>query len=243
MRIASFDIGKKNFAFYIEEFDENKLKNLITQSQQNNFDIKSKENGELTEKSQELLNKIYIGKSILHHNIDLTKLGDDNNLNDIMISMTNTLDYYEDEFNLCDLIVIEEQMSFGKFRNPLAIRLAHHCSSYFINTYRGNKLVLDFHAYHKTQLLGCEKIKVISKKTKKVKYQAISKPQRKKWAIQKAIEICKFRNDETTLNLLQQKKKADDLADTFLQTQAVKFKLLQYNFDIEKLKNTHLTIL
>ena len=60
--IASFDIGCKNFAFYIEEMDRHELENI------ENIDKKDRynQNGTLTNDFSILINKIYHnGKKIL----------------------------------------------------------------------------------------------------------------------------------------------------------------------------------
>ena len=56
-----------------------------------------------------------------------------------------------------------------------------------------------------------------------IRYKAMDKPQRKKWAIQEAIRILQLRKAE---DLMIKHKKKDDLADTLLQTQA--FKILYF---------------
>jgi hypothetical protein len=53
--------------------------------------------------------------------------------------------------------------------------------------------------------------------------KAMTKPERKKWAVEKAIEIFIQRGDMTTLDELTGKRKRDDLADVLLQLQSFKF--------------------
>jgi hypothetical protein len=51
----------------------------------------------------------------------------------------------------------------------------------------------------------------------------MSKPQRKKWATEKAMNILMERGDTDTLEEIESSKKKDDLADTLIQLQSFKF--------------------
>ena len=57
----------------------------------------------------------------------------------------------------------------------------------------------------------------------------MEKPERKKWAVNKAIQILTDRKEFEVLASLTNKKKKDDLADTLCQLQAMK-----YRFFVEK---------
>ena len=91
-------------------------------------------------------------------------------------------------------VIVEKQMAFKGKINTMALKLGQHCYSYFTMLYRDSKKIIEYPAYHKTQVLGAKKNDV------KVKYY------RKKWAIERAIEILNFRNDLETLELLKCKK-------------------------------------
>lgn len=209
MRVASFDIGKLNFAFYIEDFDEESLKKMSP----------------VNKKSQEfilLLDKIYKnGELILHKNLNLTYGAKKGRILDPVIyhNMVTELDKYKEIFDKCDVVLIEQQMNFGKVKNNMAIKLAQHCYSYFIMRYpiiklgnilfNGSKEIIDYPAYHKTQVLNAPK--------------GMIKSERKKWAVERVQEIF---TSLGKLNYFDDVKKKDDLADTYLQLQS--FKYLRY---------------
>jgi hypothetical protein len=68
--VASFDIGKKNFAFYIEEFSCKELKAI------KNIPVKKRyiPEGPATPEMQNVLDQVFAnGRCILHKNLDLTK--------------------------------------------------------------------------------------------------------------------------------------------------------------------------
>ena len=204
--ISSFDIGKKNFAFVIEEVDINQLNTItnIPASKRYNKD------GTPTKDFDDILNKLYkCGKVVLVRNLDITKDCDPDKYFDrtLFINMQNVLDEYISYWNICDAFIVEQQMSFGHNKNnSMAVKLGQHCQSYFLINYGKFKHVLEFPAYHKTQILGAPK-----KERKK-------KPFRKKWAIQKALDILELRKDNDTLSQLTTKKKKDDMSDCLLMT-------------------------
>jgi hypothetical protein len=221
MLIGSFDIGKKNFAFYVEEFDEKKLE-LIENIDKNS---RYNEDGTPTSKFENILKEVYLnGNVILFKNVDLTvnckktKYLDPN----IFHNLTYILDEYKKIWNVCEYIIIEQQMSFGKKINTMALKIGQHCYSYFLFNYGKFKTVIEFPAYFKTQTLGACKILKVQKNGKKT-YKAIDKPARKKWSIDKALNIISDRNDVETLSLLTSKKKKDDLADVLCQCQSFKY--------------------
>ena len=219
--IASFDIGKKNFAFYIEEFDKSEIMKLprIQSSKRYNSD------GTTTPDFEKIVKKVCTnGKSIIFENSDLTEGCKKSSYLDpeTYHNMTDLLDRYVDYWDQCDAFVIEKQMSFGKRHNTMALKLGQHCWSYFSFKYGRFKEIVEFPAYYKTQVLGAKKI--ISKGG--TKYKAIDKPARKKWSVEKAISILKDRNDDKTISTLTSARKRDDLADVLCQLQA--FKILVY---------------
>lgn len=222
--IASFDIGKKNFAFYIEEFDKDDITDLPTIPKAKRYNP----DGTPTSAFADVLDKVCMnGKNILFSNNDLTNNCDKKAYLDpeTFHNMTDLLDIYVDYWDKCDAFVIEQQMAFGKRRNTMALKLGQHCYSYFAIKYGRFKQVIEFPSYHKTQILGAEKIKSVTKKGK-VRYKAVSKYKRKKWSVVKAKEILNARGDTTTIASLTTARKRDDLADVLCQLQA--FKVMVY---------------
>lgn len=115
-------------------------------------------------------------------------------------NMNLVLDKHRSILETCDYIVIEKQMN----TNIQALRIGQHCISYFMINY--NVTLVEFPSYYKTQSLNAPL---------KMNYN-----KRKKWAIDKAIEILVEREDYTNLTLLTLSKKSDDLADVIIQTEA-----------------------
>lgn len=223
--VASVDIGKKNFAFYIEEFDRSKFGLLpnVTKTSRYNRD------GTTTPAFANVVKRVCNnGKVILHENVDITTGCGDAYLDPEMFhNMTDILDHYSNYWDQCDAFVIEQQMSFGKTRknevrnNTMAVKLGQHCWSYFAFRYGRFRPVVEFPAYYKTQILGAPKVS-----NGKTGFKAMDKPARKKWSIDKATAILAEREDFRTLNILTSSRKKDDLADVICQLQA--FKILVY---------------
>jgi hypothetical protein len=206
--IASFDIGKCNFAFYIEEFDEESLKKIKTIPKLKRYNP----DGTPTEEFTNVMSSVYLnGNKVLYQNLDLTKGTNKDKYLDkkIFVNMITELDKYKDYFDKCSTIVIEQQMSFKAAQNTMAIKLGQHCYSYFLFRYGDSKEIVEFPAYYKTQILGAPR--------------KLTKPQRKKWATEKAVDILMERGDMDTLDEIVSQKKKDDLADVLIQLQSFKF--------------------
>ena len=218
--IASFDIGKKNFSFYIEEIDINKLHECKDVSKNNRYE----ECGIPSDMFNPVLNQLCsTGKKILLENVDLTIGCDKSKYLDpkTMYNMIDVLDQHSEYWEQCDTFIIEKQMSFGKRHNTMALKLGQHCWSYFAIKY-GKAIIEEFPAYHKTQVLGAEKIRKETK-TGKVRYKAVGKPARKKWCIARALAILVERGDHNTISQIQDSRKKDDLCDVICQLQAYKY--------------------
>jgi len=218
--IASFDIGKKNFAFYIEKIPLNFYIEDIDEDKRYNDD------GTPTNEMKTILEHVYkSGKTILHKNLDLT-FGCDKKLKLDPLTFHNmydVLDEYLSYWNMCDIFIIESQMTR---LNVMASKLAQHCMSYFIFRYKKAKQVIEFPAYYKTQILGAPKVKGGKKKNGDVKWKAMIKRDRKKWSIKKALEILTLRGEEKYYLNIKTVAKKDDLADTLTQLQAYKYLVL-----------------
>lgn len=217
---ASFDIGSVNFAFYVEEMDRESFSNIQNIPDKKRYNI----DGTPTEDMENILNSVYKnGKTILHMNSDISKnciKGKQLDQNTFH-NMTDLLDSYSEYWDKCECFVIEQQMAFGKMKsNPKAVKLGHHCQSYFMFRYGRFKKVFEFPAYYKTQILGCEKMKGKQCKNGNHRWKSIPKPARKKWSVIKATEILTLRGEENTI---KSTRKKDDLADTLTQLQAFKY--------------------
>lgn len=225
---CSIDIGSKNFCWYIEEYNEEEIKKIIPLSKS----LRYKEDSSTTPDMEKLLEKIYKnGKVISHVNSDITegcvrkgKVLDPNTFH----NLTDLFDSYADYFNKCSFIVIEQQMSFKNKFNFMALKVGQHCFSYFMLRYGRFKYVVEFPAYYKTQILGAAKKPGVKCKNGKMKWKAVDKPARKKWAVVKYTDIMLSKGQVVETHTMGTKGrkikiKNDDLADTYLQLQAWKY--------------------
>jgi hypothetical protein len=108
-------------------------------------------------------------------------------------------------WEMCDVVVIERQMQFGGVVNNTCLRIAHHCMS-FLELFYPSVDVLEYQSSNKTRVLNAPK--------------GMSKPQRKKWAVDTVTGILNNRGDTRTLQLLGDIKssgqKLDDICDCIL---------------------------
>ena len=217
--IASFDIGKKNFAFYIEEIIKKELlavKNVSEDTNKYNID------GTPTLEMKEILDKVYAnGKTILHINADLTYDCEEGSYLDptSFHNMNDLLDEYSEYWKKCSCFVIEEQIK----RNTAMRKMGQHCYSYFTIKYGRDVKIVEFPSMYKTQTNGAKRIKGKQYKNGRYRWKTMTKPQRKKWSIERTIDILKTRKEIDVLNNLTSKQKKDDLADTLMQLQAFKY--------------------
>ena len=222
MWIASFDIGKLNFAFYIEEIDEEKLRALedIEKSKRYNSD------GSCTPEFATLLEKIYLnGKKILLCNYDLTENTNKDKYydKDICYNMNHVLEEYEEYWDKVSFVVVEQQMAFGRKVNTMALKLGQNCQSYFMFNYDKDEIqIVEFPAYHKTQVLGAKKTESVTKKGKKT-YKVLGDKERKNWSVKEGFYLLALREDYETMNEILAMKKKDDVNDVILQLQAYKY--------------------
>jgi hypothetical protein len=210
---ASFDIGKKNFCFYIEEFTETEIVGPM---------VRYNVDGTPTVDMQNTIDQVCMnGTTILHLNSDITQNCDPKMKLDpeSYYNMIDLLDKYSKWWEQCDYVIIEEQM---KKLNTMAVKLGQHCFSYFAVNYGRALKIIEFPAYHKTQVLGAAKIKGKMYKNGNFKWSTMDKPQRKKWNIQAGIEILSLRDENDIISNIKTVAKKDDLCDTLCQLQAWK---------------------
>ncbi len=216
MWIASFDIGKKNFAFCVEDVDTGKLEEIhnIPKSRRYHPD------GTATEEFADILRRVCrTGQIILIRNVDLTE-GCDGRVSldpKIFIHMNQCLHSYRAYWDRCSAIIVEQQMGFGKKKNFMAMKLGQHCLSYFLFEYSTFKHIIEYPAYYKTKVFGAP--------PKMTKYQ------RKKWAVETCREILQDRSDELGLREISEYKKKDDVSDIVMQLQSYKYlRFIEYIF-------------
>jgi hypothetical protein len=177
IRIASFDIGLINFAWCVEETYV--------------------EDGVSRERVLSLVRA------------DLTAGADRKQACDIriLLNLTQLLDAHAHLWDGCHVVVVEQQMAFTARHNPGAVRVMHHCMSYFHLLYGATKRVQAFPSTYKTRIRGPLPPGV----------------HKKKWVVHETRRILAERDDTETRAVLEAyAPKQDDVADAFMQLQAWK---------------------
>ncbi len=218
-QILSIDIGVRNLAMWVEEFDLQKLADF--KKQYKTINPKLVENNVPSETYKTFLDQFLLtsSKTIWADKIDLcedekvinkTK----NNMiilnNNILFNIIKQFDKRRDILIHVNTIVIERQLK----DNPNAQVIQNHIHAYLLHQYGLSKDIVIFDSCHKTRVLGCPK--KVEDKGKMVK---INKTFRKKWTTNLTRRIMFDRKDKTFYNFVfeQNKSKADDLSDTFCQ--------------------------
>lgn len=199
IRIASFDVGKKNFAQYIEDVDSKILLELEERYSKIPKKSKGKINGSLSNDIMEIVDKICLSGTRVQTGVyDLRNSTSDTLDLTTRKNLLNHLYKYQDIWNTCDIIVIEQQYfktwsgrskrNRGTEANVDAIKIAESIFIWFLDNYP-MKYITYFGSQNKTQILGAP--------------WKMKKPQRKKWAEEKAREIYNSRNDVSMIELFQ----------------------------------------
>ena len=220
--IASFDIGKVNFAFYVEEINLSKLNSIknITKDKRYN------PNGTYTPEFEDLMqNYIYQnGNKKLLRNINLTDGTDKDKYfdTDICYNMFDVLDEFQEYWDKVSYVIVEKQMAFRGKINTMALKLGQNCQSYFMMNYGRDLKVIEFPAYYKTTVLGAPQTETKTK-TGKVKFKTLGDRERKVWSVKEVFGILSHRNDYETMSEIGEMKKKDDVSDVIVQLQAFKY--------------------
>ena len=204
MRIAAFDMGTRNFAFCVEEFDDGKEKCVI----QPRFDEDG--NPDDTYAAQLKQHVFGNGRLIEMKCIDLKAYCETQRISNLYVGVTHLLNAYARLWDAVDVILIEQQMSYGHHKSNIqALRLAQHCLTYFYVVYGTFKTIQEFSSNHKTRVLGCPREE---RRTHK---------QRKQFAVRLASQILEERDDPLR-SALDARGKQDDVSDCVLMVQAYK---------------------
>lgn len=218
-RVLSIDIGVKNLALWIEEYN---LDNLSLLKQQYKLISPKVDANNIPSKPYaDFINKFLVSsKTIFYDKIDITTGKERRTKNKAIILSNETLfniikefDKRKDIFIHVGHIVIEKQLK----TNPMAQTIQNHVHAYFLHQYGLTKEIEIFDSVHKTRVLGCPK-----KITKDDKLVKINKAYRKKWTTNKTRDIMIDRKDKATFKYIfeDNKSKVDDLSDTFCQSSA-----------------------
>lgn len=227
IRIASFDIGKKNFAFYVEDCSSELILKLNATYSKLPKNLQRRVKGPMNQQIQNIVSQLCNdGKRVEMGVFDIRADKESNTLDiQTRANMQKLLKEYESLWDSCDIFVIEQQyfnISNGKKSkatgaNVDAIKLAEICAGWLIEKYHPFKTIIEFGAMYKTQTMGAP--------------DNLTKPQRKKWSIEFGTKIFESRNDQEGIDILNSKKnskgkkqKQDDVYDCVIMTQAYKFR-------------------
>ena len=122
------------------------------------------------------------------------------------VSLLNFLEKYKEFLLKTHVFVVEKQVP----QNYKCVRISQHTITYFMTITKDNPNLPSIYEVSpklKGEYLGAPK--------------KISEKDLKLWAVNKAIEICKQRNDKYSLEIIEKTKKKDDLSDTIVQTEAL----------------------
>ena len=255
MRIASFDIGKKNLAFYVEDANTERLLNLESKYNMILKKDRKRKGGILNPQIKNILDELFLSgthvdKGYGVFDIRNALLGKDNTV----LEISNTLDVHvrANLFKLlesymwlwkdCDVVCIEQQFFNSRGANLDAIKIGECVFSWFVDNFYPFKVIEYFGSQYKTQLLGApHRIE-----NKHGVWKLMSKQDRKNWSVEKAEEIFLLRNElsmatmfgnakkgnrKKRQHLVFGKHKMDDIADCVIQTQAFKFKKIVAKID------------
>ena len=220
IRLASFDIGKVNFAHYIEDIDVTKILSVEEKYIALPKKLQRKTKGELTPEMKDILREVYLSGTRIHTGVY-----------DIRNSQTDTFDiptrknllshlyshkYLWDE---CSIFVVEQQYfktwsgrrkSPGTEANVDAIKIAECLMTWLLCEYP-LKEILYFGSQNKTQMLGAP--------------WNLDKPQRKKWAIEECRRMYEMRMDEDMKELFlledrvfKKRMNSEEKIQTYLKT-------------------------
>lgn len=196
MRIASFDIGKKNFAYYVEEFNLNDLLKVRRLDNDIPFNsLRGKWNNAPAE-MQSIVDTMCINGRRIYFGVENFQVDDakySTNLDNP--TLKNFFKFMRNKCGLwidCDVFVIEQQFVnlHGRHRgiNMDAIKLGAITHAWLLEQYP-HKVITTFGSTNKTQALGSP--------------PKLNKAARKKWSTEKALEIFKKRDDREAIMAYQ----------------------------------------
>jgi len=224
IRIANFDIGKKNFAHYVEDANVKVLEKCKSSYQSLPKKDQRRNKGEMCPTIHSILKTMYkYGKSV---HMGVYDLRYDKTVDQLDVqTRKNIITHLNDHkwlWDTCDYIVVEQQFfntySGGKKKagtgaNVDAIKIAEDVFIWFLINYPNKKIEL-FGSQYKTQMLGAP--------------EKLTKYQRKRWSIIEGTFILTLRDDQETLLKTKSYKKGgqklDDVFDCMTMCQAYKYK-------------------
>lgn len=197
IRIASIDVGSVNFAQYIGDTDILKTIELAKRYAALPKTKQRRVKGKMNDEIKEILDEVCLAGKRVETGVfnfrgeESVKLDMETRRNAIL-----HLRKYKDVWDMCDVFVIEQQY-FRTFKpkggkgggteaNVDAIKMGELVCGWFLDHYP-TKTVMYFNSTFKTQIMGAP--------------NGLTKPQRKKWAVEKTREIYELRKDEEMIEI------------------------------------------
>lgn len=219
MRFCMIDIGIRNTAIIIEEFDEKNINQLVNKHNKLIKSQRLKYGNAHSQPFKNILEKFEKSGHTL-----FLELFDPNGVENLGYCDTTRKNMYQflqthlHHFEKCDVIGIEEQFynpAAGTVNKP-ALRLAE-CIYVWIQIHLPNVKIEYVPSTQKTNWMGCPKSEmVIDENTGYRINRKWVKKDRKKWSAEYALSIYTNRKDENMLTYYKNTKKKDDIGDCLL---------------------------
>ncbi len=206
VRLASIDIGRKNFSQYIEDINVDAILDLEKKYNKLPKSKQRKIGGVFHPEIEEILNECFLtGKRVQTGVYDFTEEEGQKYDDRVRENLIYHLEYYSYLWKTCDIFAIEEQYHNpnkgrkGNFKNSPntpdksganagAIRMAEAVFVWFKIKYP-KKVIFYFPSSYKTQILGAP--------------GKMKDRERKKWSSEKAEQIYIMREDEDMMNVYE----------------------------------------
>ncbi len=228
LRIASIDIGRKNFAHYVEDvcldgphgiFALEKRYKALPKA------MRRRVKGPLQGEMKDIISRVCETGTTVHYGVVDLREDPENKKLDVptRYNLFKYLYSLRHIWETCDAVLIEQQY-FSTFTpkgrrgkkteaNVDAIKLAEVCWSFFALVCPPHELLF-YGSTNKTQIMGAP--------------QGLTAYRRKRWSVIKMKEILEQRRETAVLTALEtlkksRKQKLDDIADCLVQAQAFKF--------------------
>lgn len=207
-RFASFDPGKKNFAQYVEDCSIETLQNLRNEYTSLPKKYQRRVKGVMNSHIEDILNKLHKSSTRVSTGVYDLRSEDAKDTTERSKSfldiptrknIINHLEKFTGVWDTCDVFIIEQQFfsTFGYSKNRFqkkagsqanvdAIKVSEIISTWFLSEYPFKEVIF-FGSNLKTQILGAP--------------WKMTKPQRKRWAVEKSREIYEFRGDRDMIEL------------------------------------------
>lgn len=216
LRIASFDIGKNNFAQYVEDCSLDKLIELKENYNQLERSLKRKTKGPMNDSVKEILDKTFLSGKRVNLGVFDFQVGKAEGSkkldNPTRLNFLEHMKRFTHLWRTCDIFLIEQQYVNNFVRgggiNVDALKLGEGLHMWLLDHFP-QKNVVSFGSQYKTQILGApEKLK---------------KAQRKAWAVVKSKSIFQLRADtqvvqiyDLTINIKRKRMNTEEKIQSYL---------------------------